>query len=192
MRIVRTVVFALVALALVGASTASAQQPYIGVFFNKIGTPEEANCPGVGVLDSLFFIAYNFNIQVVGAEFRVLYPPELTHVADLSFPGAPNQPAGITLGATPNGVSMGWALPQNGFFPIFIGIALIQWNCGPGCLNTNVPIQIVGHPLFNPVPQYTDWPLIGLNNAIGLTGLICQTVPVEETTWGRVKSLYTE
>jgi len=196
MRIVRTVMFALVALALVGASAASAQQPYIGVFFNKIGTPEQADCQGVGVLDSLYFIGYNFNISVVGAEFRVLYPPELTHIADLDFPGSPQTagfpPAGVTLGSTPNGVSTGWALPQNGFFPIFIGLALVQWNCGPGCLVANVPIQIVGHPLFNPVPQFTDWPLIGLNNAIGLTGLICSTVPVEETTWGKVKSLYSE
>jgi hypothetical protein len=197
MRIARTVIFALVVLALVGASTASAQQPYIGVFFNKIGAPEQVDCQGVGVLDSLFFIGYNFNISVVGAEFRVLYPPELTHVADVSFPGSPIQspgfpPAGVTIGSTPNGVSTGWALPQNGFFPLFIGIAIVQWNCEAICLNTNVPIQIVGHPLFAPDPQFTDWPLIGLNSAIGLTGLICQTVPVEETTWGRVKSLFSE
>jgi hypothetical protein len=192
MRIVRTVLFALVALALVGASTASAQQPYIGVFFNKIGNPEQANCPGLGVLDSLYFIGYNFNISVVGVEFRVLYPSELNHIADLDFPGAPNQPAGVTLGTTPNGISASWGLPQNGFFPVFVGLALVQWNCGPGCINANVPITIVGHPLFNPQPQFTDWPLIGINPATGLTGLICATVPVEETTWGRVKSLYTE
>ncbi|MFQ5510371.1 MAG: hypothetical protein ACE5EO_00850 [Candidatus Krumholzibacteriia bacterium] len=185
MRIARTLIFALVALTLVGASVASAQQPYIGVFFNRVGTPEQKNCPGVGLVDSLFFIAYNFNTNVVGIEFKVNYPASMSWVADLE-----TQP--VTIGTTPTGMSMGWALPQNGFSPIFVSKALIQWNCG-NCAVPDDPIQVVQHPFSGaPTPQFTQWPTITLHPAIGLTALVCRTVPVEDTTWGRVKSLYSE
>ena len=166
----------------------------------------QEDCPGVGVIDSIYFIAYNLNHpEVDGIEFRVLYPLELTHIADQVFPGssglipegAPKAgspvPIGVTLGSTAAGVSAVWGLPQNGFFPLFIGLAIVQWNCAPGCATTNIPIQVVGHPLFNAsTPQYTDRPTNMLRDATGLTSLICETVPVEETTWGRVKALYSE
>ena len=71
MRLMRTVVLALVALAVVGASPASAQQCYIGVFFDNVGFAMQKNCPGGGpTLEQVYFIMYNANRSVSGVEFE--------------------------------------------------------------------------------------------------------------------------
>ncbi len=196
MRLMRTVVFALVALAVVAASTASAQTPYIGVFFDKTGIAMSKDCPGGGAtLQQLFFILYNTNRNVSAVEFKVVYPPELLWLADQDFPTpdilAPIDRKGTTFGVTPTGVSAAWALPQNGFFPIIIGSALVQWQCSI-CTVPNSPIDVMGHPLFSVDPRWVDFETNNLHDAIGLRSLVCAIVPVEETTWGRVKSLYTQ
>lgn len=89
---------------------------------------------------------------------------------------------------------MAFGVPQNGVaFGINLLRILVQWSC-VDCTLADVPVVVQGHPLFNPGgdPQYTCLFQIPLFQAKGLTALICPTVPVEETTWGRVKSLYAQ
>lgn len=190
MRLVTVLLIALAALLVVGA-TASAQTPYIGVFFavspNCNGITDTAIPPGVfGAIDSLYVIAYNFSCFVTGVQLKVEYPPVcMQWVADIG-----TQP--VTIGSTDTGMSMGWALPQNNFppNPLCIATVIFQWVC-TDCSQTNIPVRVVGHPLFNPLnPEYTCFNQIGTFPAEGLTALICPTVPVEDTTWGQVKSLY--
>ncbi|MFQ5510370.1 MAG: hypothetical protein ACE5EO_00845 [Candidatus Krumholzibacteriia bacterium] len=197
---VKVFVIALVALVVVGASVASAQTPYVGVFFDRAswdpppagppiigdGTTETIIPPGVfGQIDSVYIVAYNFDCFVTGVEVQVDYSACLTWVADLD-----TQP--VTFGTTPTGMSMGWALPQNGFSAINIATVLVQWIC-TDCTAMGVPVVVSGHPLFNPTnPQYTCFNIPQTFQAVGLTALICPAVPAEETTWGRVKSLYSQ
>lgn len=165
--------------------------PFIAVYFDQSyqveGNPPAPSgdpCPGIGVVDNLYIALVNANVFVTGVEFAVNYPPELTWLADLN-----TQP--VTVGTTPNGFSMGWGTPQNGF-----GIALdvcqvmVIWNCD-GCTVTDSPIIVTPHPATGFI-GFTDFPNFDQFPAVGLTSLICATVPTNETTWGQIKSLYGE
>ncbi len=192
MRIVRTMVLVLVALTLVGATTASAQDPYIGIFFERNPTPdgitEASQCQGVGVIDTVYAFLYNAQLRVCAVEFKVFYPAiGMTWILDL-----PDQP--VNFGNTRDGFSMGWAFPGVlGPRGIFIAKVLIQWNCALGCPLSDVPITVGPHPFgFGFAPVFIDCQTNQPHEAVGLTALVCATVPVEETTWGRVKELYDE
>ncbi|MEE9269970.1 MAG: hypothetical protein V3V49_06885 [Candidatus Krumholzibacteria bacterium] len=189
---VKVLVFALGVLAIVGASFAGAQTPYVAVFSDISpsgdGLNEALIPPGVlGQVDSLFLVAYNLNCLVTGIDVRVNYPAAIIWIADID-----TQP--VTIGTTPTGMSMGWAIPQNGFEGVNIATVIFQWDitsCGGN--RRDLEIGVVGHPLFaTPLePAYACFQQVPLSAAVGLTALICATVPVEESTWGKVKALYT-
>jgi hypothetical protein len=181
------VVFALT-LFVVGA--ANAQVPFFGVYFDQWNSvealppaPASNPCPGFNIPGYLWISLVNSNAFVNGVEFAVSYPPEIIWMADLDI-----QP--VTVGNTPGGFSMGWALPQNGFFNVPVCRVLFLWNC-QCCLRPDVPIVVVPHPVTGAL-GYTDFPTYTYHPAVGLTSLICASVPAEETTWGQVKSLYGE
>lgn len=187
MRFVTTLVFVL-AICLVGI--ASAQTPYVSVVFSD--GSEEIVCPGPGI-DSLFVYAYNFNAFLSGIEYGINYPDGN---ADGNSPGEPNymtwiadydtQP--VTIGTSFTGLSMGWPIPVNGFFPVLVHKVLINWTC-TGCLATQGEVTVIPHPLFGFV-RATKFPDQGIIDGVGLTSLVCATVASEETTWGQIKSLY--
>jgi hypothetical protein len=185
MRIATTVVLTLVVLALVGASVASAQTPFIAVYFDENFTSQTKDCPGNGIPETLYVVLSNANSFVSGAEYRIAYPASMLFLADTNTPP-------VSIGGTPTGISLGFNLPQNGFFAVLLHTVSIFWNCSD-CAVLNDPIQVFPHPL-NPSGniQYTDWPNFDLFNAIGLTSQVCPTVATEETTWGQVKALYSE
>ena len=202
---VKVLIFALAVLAIIGASFASAQiVPYVGVFSERAawdppppgqpppdngfigdGTAEHFTPPGVaGQVDSFYVIAYNLNCLVTGIEWQIVFPSAMTFITDID-----TQP--VLFGDSQAGAAMGWAIPQDGFQAINVATVIFQWNitsCGGPRKNLDVPV--VGHPLFAPVPRNTCFndPLI--YDDVGLTALICATVPVEESTWGKVKALY--
>ena len=174
-------------LIMLSSSVTSAQTPFIAVYFDNTYQTEATvfpgGCPGIGVLDTLYVAITNANAFLSGVEFAVNYPPEITWVADLG-----TQP--VTIGNTQSGISMGWATPQNGFSTVRICGVLVQWQCNT-CPAANIPVPVVPNPntLFL---GYTDFPAFNPFPAVGLTSLICATVPAEETTWGKVKALYGE
>ncbi len=176
-------------------SLTSAQIPFVAVYFDHAfqteASPVAPNpCPGLGVLDTLYIGATNFNANLSGLEFAVSYPPSIGWILDFDFSTA-SHPA-TKLGNTPTGTSIGWAIPQNGFFTVDVGKVLIQWQCEECDPVFDQPIVVTGHPLFAPYPRATDFPGYQFINGVGLTSLICATIPVEESTWGKVKSLYSE
>jgi hypothetical protein len=185
MRIATTVVFALLVLTLVGATVASAQTPFIAVYFDQHPTFSlQKDCPGP-MQDELYVMLVNANAFVSGAEYRVAYPGSMTWLADTNTPP-------VTIGASPVGIALGFNLPQNGFFALLLHTVSIFWECSD-CAVTNDPITVFSSP-HNPAGkiQYTDWPNFELFDAIGLTSQVCATVATEETTWGQVKALYSE
>ncbi|UCG53443.1 MAG: hypothetical protein JSW58_07775 [Candidatus Latescibacterota bacterium] len=187
MRTATLIVFVLMVLS---AVTVSAQTtPYIAVYFDQTYTtealipPPGQSCPGVGpgFPGKLYIALSNANMFVVGVEFAVAYPPEIVHVADFD-----TQP--VTIGNTASGLSMAWANPQNGFSAVYICGVDFFWNCD-GCTSTDIPMPVVVHPVSG-VIEWVDFPGYVNHPAVGLTSLICATIPAEETTWGKVKALY--
>jgi len=183
MRIATTVVFALV-LAVFGATVASAQTPFVAVYFDQNFTTLQKDCPGPG-LDELYVVLVNANSFVSGAEYQIFYPGSITWLADTNTPP-------VTIGSSPTGISLGFNIPQNGYFAVLLHTVQILWNCAD-CSVTNDPIVVGPNPFSGALtPQWTDWPNYDLFGALGLTSQVCATVATEETTWGQVKALYSE
>ena len=131
----------------------------------------------------MWILLANANTFVTGVDFKVNYPPEMIWLQDLD-----TQP--VTIGNTNTGLSMAWALPQNGYNAVPVCKAKFMWNCDR-CLIPNIPVVVVQNPI-TAFLGYTDFPTYASHMAVGLTALICACVPAEETTWGQVKSLYGE
>lgn len=166
---------------LVPLAATEASVPHVAIFFdNKLQT-QAMDCPGQGVLDTLYVVAINWNCFVQGIEYGIEYPPQLLWLADVDTPD-------VTLGNSPTGLSAAWSLPQNGFFPIVIHKVIVLWQCD-NCQSPDGPLRVVPHPLFGFV-RVVQWPSFTFTNGIGLTGLVCPTVPTEETTWGGIKAMY--
>jgi hypothetical protein len=178
------------ALIILCVGIASAQTPFIAVYFDHAWqvagnppAPAGDPCPGLNVLDSLYIALVNANAFVSGVEFAVNYPPEVLFLADFD-----KQP--VNVGTTATGFSQGWALPPNGFSAVYVCGVQFLWQCN-GCSVFNSPIVVVQHP-DSGFLGYTDFPAYAPIPAVGMTSLICATIPVEETTWGQVKALYVE
>lgn len=182
MRIARLFVFALAAIALVGVSSVSAQTGTIGVYFDAGLSVEAKDCPGPAP-GKLYVGAAGFGIQIIGAEYQVIYPPSIIWLADSATPPA-------TLGVSPTGISMGYPLPLNAFGSTLLQTVEILWNC-TGCASTNEPIIVVDNPITaDPGVLVVRWPDFALVPGVGLTALVCATIPTQETTWGGVKALF--
>jgi hypothetical protein len=175
-----------IALALTLALTCAtnAQTPYIAVYFDSGLSDLGMDCPGF-MVDTLYVGGVNFNTMVTGTEFAITYPPAVLWMADLNVPP-------VTIGQTINGISMGYGVPLNGFSPLELCRVIVFWNCDH-CDQPYIenPINVVAHP-FTGFLGWTDLTFTE-RPAVGLTSKVCPFAsPVEETTWGRVKSLYAE
>jgi hypothetical protein len=110
----------------------------------------------------------------------------VTWLADLNKPP-------VAIGSTPTGLSMGFALPLNGFGTLELLQVQVFWNCSE-CVDpfNNNQVKVVAHPLTGYL-GVTDYPQYNLLPGVGLTALICpMPVPTEDTTWGKVKAIYGE
>jgi hypothetical protein len=164
--------------------------PYIAVYFDQYyGYGQETkDCPGF-VMDTWYVAAVNFNTYITGADFQILYPGAVTYLGDLNTPP-------VTVGNTAAGISMGFALPQNGYNPVPLCQVRVFWNCDncdrPGGPFVNNLVKVVTNPNTGFL-GVTDFPNFNMVPGVGLTAVICPTtVPVEETSWGQVKALYGE
>lgn len=174
-------VVAVVIAAVAVATPAPAQTPSIGVFFDEYLTRMDKDCPPGGGLDSAYVVALNFNTFISAVEYAINYPASMTWLSDFDIPP-------VTLGTTPAGITEAWSLPLNGYNPVVVARVMFMWNCD-GCSVENDPIIVAAHPVSGYV-RATDFPHYNLIDAIGMTSLVCATVPADETTWGRIKSLY--
>jgi hypothetical protein len=175
-------VTAVLAVSLIGTGV-HAQTPMVSVFFDQALTRMDEDCPSGGGIDSAFVVASNFNTFFAGIEYSINYPTTMTWLADYGTPP-------VTIGSTPTGISEGFSLPQNGFFRIVVAKVLFAWNCS-GCTITDDPVIVSPHPITGFI-GVTDYPNYDFINGVGMTSLVCATVPTDETTWGRIKSLYGE
>lgn len=180
MRIFRSIVVAALLL-VVCTGLSLAQTPTVRIYFDTGLTAQSKNCPPGGGLDSMFVVAQAFGSLIGGLELAINFPGTMTWVADVGTPP-------VTIGDSPTGISMGWPVPENAFGRFRAYMILFTWNCN-GCGVTDDPAVVVPRPSTGFVGA-ASFPTYQLISAVGMTSLVCATVPVEETTWGRVKALY--
>jgi hypothetical protein len=172
----------------VGAMGVSAQTPNIQVYFDSNLSQTAAECQGIGAPQTLYVVANNFNMFLSAVEYSIDYSglSSLFYLADI--PVAP-----LNIGSTATGVASSWNIPQNAFGPMIVMTVLAQWNCDD-CAGELANQSIVVEP--NPSAlsgqvQAVRWPDNVVVVGLGMTSLVCPgPVPVAETTWGQIKSLY--
>lgn len=174
-------VSAVVAVVVTVAAPALAQTPTVGVFFDQYFTRMDKDCPEGGGLDSAYVVANGWNMWFTAVEYQIIYPASMIWLSDLDIPP-------VTLGSTPTGIMEAWALPLNGWNPIVVAKILFMWNCS-GCSVTDEPLVVAPYPYSGEV-RAVDYPQYNIFNGVGMTSLICATVPTDDATWGRIKALY--
>jgi hypothetical protein len=187
MRVAATVVFALMILCVYGIGASNAQTPYFGVFFETDGwgnysTMQKDTPPGGG-LDLFYVVATDLNVLALGFEYSLIWPGSITYAGETAA-------GDVVLGTSVSGISIAFNLPQNGFQQILLSTVNFVWNAGD-CAVLDDPIHVIQNPNTGFI-GYTVWPSFDAFPAQGLTSLLCATIPTEETTWGKVKSLYSE
>ena len=178
------VVTVFVALAMVVAAPAEAQTPNIGVFFDNGFSRMDQDCPGAGVMDTLYVVARNFDRYLMAVEYSINYPPSMFWVADLDLPA-------LHIGSSPTGITEGFPTPQNGYNALLVAKVVFMWMCAGCTIITDMPVVVEPHPGTGFLGA-VDFPNYDLVPAVGMKSLVCATVPIEETTWGQIKSLYGE
>ena len=172
---------------IVCASAASAQIPHLAIYFDEGLQHQQADCPAdpIGtVFDTLYVVANNFGIWLNGIEFQVLYPTQLMFLGDMMVGYA------ISIGNSAVGIGIAFPIPLIAHVQAVVLKVNFVWmcdNCGPE--NQNVPIIVLPYP-GQPWIRAVEWPNLNVHVGIGVTALICATVPVQETTWGNIKALY--
>lgn len=183
------VILSAILLLTAGASLVNAGGPIpnIQVYFTSewgaYGSTTLEECPGIGVVGTVYIVASNFDMWMSAVEYKVQYPPYVVWLADNT--------GGIDIGQSPTGIATSWPLPQNAFTPFAVNKATIMYNC-EGCPCPNICFTVLPNPSsISGKIQAVRWPDGALvQGIIGMVSYICPTVPAEETTWGNIKALY--
>lgn len=181
-------------IAILSVSAASAQTPFVQVFFDYGSGADPAGvCPPgpIGtVFDTVTVIAFGYDMWMTAIEYQIDYGPVLSWLADMVIPGS------LVIGDSPAGITIGYPVPQNAFDPLVVQTALVLWLCDDCAPWPDTPFPVVnGHPAFagGSIVRATRWPDVVIVDGLGMSSTICPVViPVEDTTWGQLKSLYSE
>ena len=194
MKRILAVAFAIAILSL--GFNASAQVPFVQVYFDDFGAIGARDCPPCGAeqVDVISVFALNFNMWMLAIEYMIDYSPALNFLGDVANPGA------LNIGISTTGVSWSYPVIGNAFGPYRTQQANVFWTCCEptnGCANfPNSAVVVSPHPGSNPPalgPRAVEWQTFRTVDGVGMTSMICQTpIATKTSTWGGIKSLYNE
>jgi hypothetical protein len=176
----------------VGAANVHAQVPYVQVYFDQYYSETTADCPGGGGIGTLWVVAHNWNMWMNAIEYRIVYPAAVTPISDNI-----NLETQLALGSSETGIAIVWTnIPGKAFDALLIQTVSFEWTCD-GCTEDNAELMVVNYddevdplaPDYNTV-RALQWPDDNDVFGVGMTSLVCATVPVNETTWGNIKAQY--
>ena len=165
---------------------AEAQVPTIGIYFDKDLTRTSLNCMGTGYLDTLYVGGKNFDTWVSTVEFRVNFGgTTMIPISEHMVNGALS--LGTGFGA---GITITWPAPRNGFEPFIVEKILVMWQCDDcGAGKWDDAVSVLPHAGTGGITAI-EWQTFKMLNATGTPSIACGLVPIQETSWSRVKSLY--
>ncbi len=173
--------YGLIALALLLAAPAFAQNPTLGLYWDLQGTQMSATRNG-GYDESFngYIIAYMENV-IDGAAFKLTVPAGVQVVAETT-------PPGIMVGNALTGVQIALTTPMFGFYGKPVLIETITFWTGENIIP-------MGELVVGPYTGFYDTVLLvdhlgTLYVADGLTSYLNIPVATENNTWGGVKDLY--
>jgi len=170
-----------------GAVQANAQvEPNVSVYFDEALQYTQGNCAGVGAVQYLYVAANNFGMWMSGIEYKIVYPVQLSWVADIIDEDY------LSVGDSPLGIGVTFPIPAPAFDSFLVQRVFALWNCD-NCdgvpTSAGWPLTVVGHPSSG-VVRGVEFGSNRVVEAIGMTSSICATTPIHDTTWGGIKALY--
>ena len=163
-----------------------AQVPYIQIYFDEdLQRTTELHCPLVapGTESGFLYIAaHNFNIEMSSIEYRVNYPLELSFYQDLidsSYQVA---------GDSQSGIVISFPSPLDAHQTVLLQRVMFGWMCA-ACETIDIRTVVVPHPSSGKI-RAISWPDSEEVEAVGMTAIVCPTVPANNSTWGHIKALY--
>jgi hypothetical protein len=179
----RTTILFILAASVFLAPPVHGQTPYVTVFFDESYEQTGIIPPGPLVFDTLYVVAGNFDMLASSIEYRVEQNPDyFVLVMDLVD-------IGTIEGSSYSGIRIHYDPPLNATNTILVERIQVIWNWVGVCQFANVPLRIFPHPESGKIQAIRSPDLVPVE-AVGQTAYICPTVPVEETSWGRIKGLY--
>jgi hypothetical protein len=178
--------FAIVFTIAIAGSAFAQTTPYFQVYFDAGLKDAAADCPAapIGtVFDTLYVVAHNFDTWIMGAEFTIDYSTLLTVVGEEAVG------ADLTIGQSQSGIAMVWQTPRNGYNPVVMLIVTVVWECNDCAGLDDTEIVVREYP-DKPSPRCVDFWTEEYVDGVGMTSLICSSLPVENTSWGQIKALY--
>jgi len=186
----KKVLVAIFAVAIVGLGVSvNAQTPNVTIYFDDNASETSADCP-TGEIGTVFgdflVVANNFNMWMNAIEYAIEYPPQIEYMSDVLWDEV-NQ---LALGQSPTGIAVVWTLPGQAFGPLVVEKVMFTWMCND-CSepNQNAPVKVVPFPSSGKI-RALRYPDLFEVQGVGMTSLVCATIPNEDTTWGKVKALY--
>lgn len=179
-----------------GIQNGLAQTPSVSVYFDEDLTRVEPSCPDQPpgtVLGTLFVIAEHFPAPFIQLEYRVKFPAEVLYLGEVVRGGS-------AVGVSPIGIIQTWETPQDASSHLVVNEIWMLWMC-VYCMETDIQICVDTHPETGYF-RALRWPDMAAIYPMSHTAVACPLlhtyppctisppVPVEETTWGEVKSLY--
>lgn len=191
----RALAVALVAACIgVYASVASAQVPFVQVFFDADefgeGYSETASqsCLSTNSVSNLYVVTQNWNMFVQAVEYKVNFPAAVFYLGETPNTGVND----LFIGNSSVGMSIAYNLPQNGFAPLHLSTLNVIGTGACNCANGPYSIVVVGEPNGDPAkPRAVRWPDFAVVEGVGMTALVCPgAVSTSQSTWGGIKALY--
>lgn len=184
MKKVLAVAFVLAILSL--GFSASAQVPYVQVFFDIGASVDAADCPAIPTVAELSVFAINFNMFIAAIDYQVVLPGLLTFLGDVPVAGALR----IGTSVSPTGIAWSYPIPGNGWAPYKTQGISVFWNCIDCTGWEDSQILVLPYPSTGLLTA-VSWPDLQPKYGIGMISTVCPFgVPTQNTTWGNVKSLY--
>ena len=167
------------------STSAYGQDQIMAIYFNEGMYQIGENCLGVGVLDTLYVTAIRFGASIKEVHYKIVYPDQITWLMDFDVPAG-------TEGNTVIGISEVFDEPIPAFGKTAVAKVLVQWECD-GCeawMDQHLPV-LAPHPSVGALRVVT-WPELEVVTPHIWGSWICPIIPVDESTWGKIKALYKE
>jgi hypothetical protein len=189
----RMIVLGLAALFLVQlgmVTTAGADAPKQAFATFKMGGIHSGTCDYAGQIKELYIYGLNINEFYTAVEYRLVLCGCLMPIGVVYHSNTV-----VTNGNPWTGVQQAFYPPINGFFPGLDLWATVFVQCGGSCDDCSGDnlLFIDEHPVSQAIQGTRADKFATLFPIVGLTTILCpNSIGTEETTWGKVKALYSE
>jgi len=169
---------------------AFAQVPIVRIYEDQSYSPF-FHCGPQGTLHEFIVVLHNVDDVVSAVDFSIQYPASMIFLGDQLPDGGYFNNEVILLGSSPTGVAVAWhsCCMTDASQGLVVLRPLIMWTGNCDCAQALV---VGGYtPLGKTQPSFVRFADFTEHPALGSASPWIQcSVPVEPTTWGKVKSLY--